>query len=304
MHTNPGLKTILVTLATLLTLLALLTPLASAQTPLLKPDQLLTYTTYDFVGADATRLAAINDFGNMAGSYTAAGVTHAFRDKNKQVSVIDPPGSTQAEALGINNLGHVVGSYTDAAGVKHGFLLNGAVYSTLDYPGAIGTSATAVNIFDAVVGQYTVNDAALNAVTTHGFVWKAGVFSPIDFPGAADTMPQYINALGGIYGVFDDQPGAANYHAFQLRGVTYGMYGISGAVGTAFTAWPTMYAILGYFDDTLGQRHGFISRRNGLRSIEFPGASATEPRGANYFATTIVGSYAINGVQHGFVLNK
>ena len=37
-------------------------------------------------------------------------------------STLDVPGSIATEAIGINDLGQIVGYYTDAAGNEHGFL--------------------------------------------------------------------------------------------------------------------------------------------------------------------------------------
>lgn len=54
------------------------------------------------------------------------------------IQTIDVPGALRTEARGVNNHGHVVGSYEAADGAVHGFLYDGAAYHTL----SLSTSTT------------------------------------------------------------------------------------------------------------------------------------------------------------------
>jgi uncharacterized membrane protein len=47
--------------------------------------------------------------------------------------------------LGINNAGHITGSYADANGTKHGFLLQRGRYARIDAPGRSDTDAWGIN---------------------------------------------------------------------------------------------------------------------------------------------------------------
>src|ERR1700736_868778 len=80
-----------------------------------------TYTTIDYPGATLTLAWSINKTGDIAGSYTLAGVTHAFRLTGGQFTTIDYPGATSTDARGINDRGDISGITRDAAGVFHGF---------------------------------------------------------------------------------------------------------------------------------------------------------------------------------------
>lgn len=75
-------------------------------------------------------------------------------------TTFDPPGATGSNAIGINNLGQIVGDYFDPN--RHGFLSTGGVFSTIDVPGAVkGTDALGINDAGQVVGAS--NDANFNS---------------------------------------------------------------------------------------------------------------------------------------------
>jgi hypothetical protein len=60
-------------------------------------------------------------------------------------TTLDVPGAASTFALGINDAGQIVGSYSDGAR-DHGFLLDtDGSYTTLDAPGAIHTYAYGIN---------------------------------------------------------------------------------------------------------------------------------------------------------------
>src|SRR5689334_15452848 len=83
------------------------------------------YTAIDFPGSTQTLAWAINKAGDIVGSYTSAGVTHAFKLRGGEFTTIDYPGATSTDARGINNRGDISGIYTDANNVSHGLLLSG-----------------------------------------------------------------------------------------------------------------------------------------------------------------------------------
>jgi hypothetical protein len=79
-------------------------------------------------------------------------------DKSGVISSITFPGSVSTQALGVNDLGEIVGDYTLANGDMLGFLDNGGVFSTINPPGGGSTPAVTVNgINDLghIVGFYT-----------------------------------------------------------------------------------------------------------------------------------------------------
>jgi probable HAF family extracellular repeat protein len=96
--------------------------------------------------------------------------------------------ATGAEALGINDLGQIVGDYD-----SHGFLYSGGTYITLDDPLAKGfTSAYDINNLGQIVGFYS------NLSGQHGFLNSGGTYITLDDPlaGAGGTVATGINDSG------------------------------------------------------------------------------------------------------------
>lgn len=50
------------------------------------------------------------------------------------------PGSTNTQVLGLNDLGQVVGTYTDASNAMHGFVYSGGNFQIIDDPLGIGST--------------------------------------------------------------------------------------------------------------------------------------------------------------------
>jgi probable HAF family extracellular repeat protein len=68
-------------------------------------------------------------------------------DKDGVFTFLQFPGSTFAQALGLNNDGEIVGFHTDASGNNHEFLYNIAsgTYQEIDDPHASGPGDTIIN---------------------------------------------------------------------------------------------------------------------------------------------------------------
>jgi hypothetical protein len=110
------------------------------------------FKMFNYPGAYSTYPIGINDADQIVGGYTSPednGYHCFFSDHGKTFVNIDPPGSTNpvnVQTRGvfmINNLGEIVGFYTDAStGVQEGFLLRGGKYSAFNVP---QSSSTAIN---------------------------------------------------------------------------------------------------------------------------------------------------------------
>jgi probable HAF family extracellular repeat protein len=86
-----------------------------------------------------------------------------------KLTALSFPGATVTEALGLNNLGQVVGFYNDAAGNPHGFIYSGGVFTALDDPGPTQTTVNGINNFGQIVGF------ALEAKWKHRRIrWRPG----------------------------------------------------------------------------------------------------------------------------------
>ena len=65
------------------------------------------------------------------------------------------PGSTSTNGEGINDLGTLVGSFTDAAGATHAFGKRRDTFTQFDFPGGHDTVPVAINNRDEIVGLFT-----------------------------------------------------------------------------------------------------------------------------------------------------
>src|SRR2546428_6265021 len=97
----------------------------------------------------------------------------------------DDPLNTSGDgtlASGINDTGHIVGTYADASGV-HGFLLSGGSYTTPDAPLAHQyTTASGINGAGQIVGIYFSNHFGHPGL--HGLLYNKGGYTTPHHPFA------------------------------------------------------------------------------------------------------------------------
>jgi probable HAF family extracellular repeat protein len=109
----------------------------------------------------------INDQGQVSGFFPTATGDDGFLLSAGKLTTLSFPGATVTEALGLNNLGQVVGSYTDAMGNVHGFIYSNGVFTALNVPGAPDTIVNGINNFGIIVG---FTQQSPNGNTAVGFV--------------------------------------------------------------------------------------------------------------------------------------
>src|SRR6516225_5605780 len=106
-------------------------------------------TSYDLSTIDVPRatsfpIVAINDRGEVAGTYTVpfpippGPFPHGFVFENGTVTTIDVPDSTTTTVTAINNRGELAGGYSFPLpnAQSHGFVYDDGTYTTIDPPGA------------------------------------------------------------------------------------------------------------------------------------------------------------------------
>jgi hypothetical protein len=106
---------------------------------------------------------------SIVGFYQPTSTTSlGFLDVGGTITPIDPFGSTFTQALGVNDLGEIVGFYVDnITGVQHGYIDNGGVFTSFDPSGSVNTTINGVNDKGDIVGFFTNNnDAVLGFVGT------------------------------------------------------------------------------------------------------------------------------------------
>jgi len=97
-----------------------------------------------------------------------AGLTTSFGfvDEGGTIITLRPFSSTFTQALGVNDLGEIVGSYVGADGNTHGYIDNNGVFTSFDPPGSASTTINGINDKGDIVGFYTNPTTD----TTDGFV--------------------------------------------------------------------------------------------------------------------------------------
>ena len=70
-------------------------------------------------------------------------------------TTIDVPGAAATFAGTVNDLGVVVGSYSDRGGSDHGFIDRRGAFTKVDVPRATGTNVNGINDLGVAVGSYT-----------------------------------------------------------------------------------------------------------------------------------------------------
>lgn len=138
--------------------------------------------------------------------FMVAGAPEAF-SKPYRFSVIDVPGAARTSAGGVNNLGHIVGSYSDGLG-EHGFLYDGNGFRTIDYPGGPGdTRLRDINDAGTIVGRFSEAAAGGMDLTT-SFVYDGQGYASFalhgSFIGQTETTLNGINDAGAVAGGYYD----------------------------------------------------------------------------------------------------
>jgi probable HAF family extracellular repeat protein len=207
------------------------------------------------------------------------------------------PNSTFTEASGINDLGQVVGTYTDSVGIPHGFMYQNGVYTTLDYPSAAHNYLFGINDAGSVVGSFSpvVPRGPYSASLQEGGVWSA-----YDFPGH-ETDGRAINSLGHIVGIYNAGVGTPD-HGFLKVGDTYTTIDFPGATITYVFGLNDAGTISGSYRDTMGLVRGFVYSAGVYTSVNYPSANETIVTGINN-SNKIVGWKIEANKVSGFLFN-
>jgi hypothetical protein len=164
----------------------------------------VTTINVPFAGAIATYPEAINNSGEIVGSWSDGGALQGFTLIGGAYTSFNYPGATVTFGQDINNAGEIVGIYIspDSNG-DQGYLLSGGTYTSIEVPGAVNTEAIALNDAGVIVGYYYPNESNL----AEGFVLNGGVFTTVTIPGEPYTVLFDINDSGVLLGNNQDAAG-------------------------------------------------------------------------------------------------
>ncbi len=175
---------------------------------------------------------------------------HGFRLQGTQFSAVNYPLAVSTWALGINQLGAVVGAFSKSSGRK-GFRLANSTYTVIAYPGALSTFAQAINDSGDIVGSYS------SSPVNHGFLWQNGKFTTIDYPlSKYGTVLTGVNKAGEIVG---NKIGADHNFGFIYQNGVFKNIVYSGAISAMAGGINNNGLIAGQIDFTGGSRRGYTA---------------------------------------------
>ena len=205
---------------------------------------------------------------------------------NPTYLTIDPPGTTNTLAEGVNTGGDVAGSYEDSSFNLHGFIwqFSNNTYTTFDVPWSNETSVRSIS------GAKTTGFGG-----SGGFLRQAnGTIVPVDPAGSNGTTPLSI-ASGWIAGYFID-PAIGNHYSGFLRdsGGTITSFDVAGATNTNAVSVNNSGDVAGSYTDG-GGTHGFLRVVGGtITPFDVPGSTFTSVS-AIMGNGKIVGYEGVNG---------
>ena len=276
--------------------------IAMLETPA-SASSLYTFSTFVVPGyADGgTFLSGVNDRGQVVGGYgfdIENFGSQAFVATNGNINTINVPGFFVNDALGINNMGQIVGSYLESSPGNiawQGFIDNNGSFTSVNVPGADATQVFGINNRGQVVGassDYSINKSI-------GFIYTKGHFTPINVPEAYATVPLDINDRGQVVGLYQEVelgPGSgfldSNGHFTSIS--------VPGSIYTVPKGINDRGQVVGYYLDDNSVQHGFVDYNGIITTFNVQNTDGTAGFGINDRGQ-IVGGYIVGGIEYGFV---
>ena len=208
----------------------------------------------------------------------------------------DSSDPSSVQAMGLNDLGEVTGSYTNADGHQHAFLYTHGVVQDLGTLGGSYSVGIAVNDSSEVTGSSRPSDASGDE---HAFLHNGVFMDDLGTLGGAISQGRGINASGEITGEADVS--ATARHAFWFDGLTLHDLGVTGGAGSSggFDLTDTGLITGGSITEG-GARHAFFYDGLAMHDLGTLGGFVSEGRGIN--ATGQIAGFAFTAgfVQHAF----
>jgi ELWxxDGT repeat protein len=272
----------------------------------------------DSLGVGGTEVTAINDAGEVAGTYIdSSGNQDGFVDDDGTYTTLnfESLNTYPTYVTAINAAGAVAGyvedngAYTGPAGYGNdGFIGDPEDLSTFNpgVPGGSGAFVEAINASGEVAGYYSSGGSGSGIV---GFVATLGASGSLSFtsiapPGSVGTLVFAINDAGEVGGSFSD----SSSNQVPVQGFIYanGTYTTIddplGVKGTAVVAINNTGDVAGFYQDANGIEHGFTYDNGTYTTIDDPfGVGGTYVAAINN-AGEVAGYYIdSSGNQNGFV---
>ncbi len=250
----------------------------------------------------ATQALAINDPGEIVGTYTPDAATyppstdyHAFFAKNGVVTVFDPPGAASSSAVDINNAGQIVGYYTDASGQSHAFLDENGTFTSFAPPDAVWSRATHINASGVIIGEYAVNGQSPPG-QEYAFIDNNGTITELEAAGTSLSVAAAINAAGEVVGYYDI---GSQSHAFIYETGYSFTIDPPGATSATAVGVNALGEVVGNYTDATGS-HVFVYENGAFTTIDEPGATSISAVAINDNGQ-VIGNYEDATGPHGFI---
>lgn len=228
---------------------------------------------FDLYEARTIHAAAINAFGDLAGSFQSGicGDGCGFiRHSNGNIENFQYPSSSWTTLIAINAAGTVIGDSSEGKFVR---TPDDRFYVIL-LPGATFTSPYVIADDGTIVGNYGTSNGR-----AHGFLYAAnGTTTTFDPRSSKLTRPVAINNTDVIAGNFYDADNVVHGFVRQASGkiARFDAPGAGGSSGngTFVTALDNAGTVAGYYTDSALQSHSFWRTAGGkLYTFDPPGYS-------------------------------
>ena len=172
-----------------------------------------TFTTLQDGSDSATFAFGLNNAGTVVGRAGSLGAATAFELQSDQYRTVKLPGPcTYKNAVGINNLGEIVG-YTVCGLYENGYAVRNGKLQNVDFPGATQTAVFGINDSGIIVGWYG------SGAFIYAFAYLNGKYISFSYPGAEYTAASGINKSGQIVGSYTPDV-QTTWHGFVTSPIT------------------------------------------------------------------------------------
>jgi hypothetical protein len=262
---------------------------------------IVVFVSSGSASADSLVAWGVNDSGLITVIDVTNGQGYLYNSVTSAFSPINVPGATSVYPYQINDLGQIVGAFTNGSGT-FGFLDSGGTFTTIGVPGAlqqplgIGTGAVGINSAGEIVGVWSAPPSGI----AQGFTYSGGSFtntnisdSTSSLGGVAGTSLNGINDSGLVSGYVTKGQMIDNQiveQGFVYNGSTFSPVIYPGAISTNVQDINNSGEVVGTYYLADGAYWGFTYNDGTFTTIMYPGSSSTSLYGISNDGE-IVGQY-------------